>query len=40
MDEIDAMDYAYNTTRALPCFNPDGTLYYYNKSAYGGTEQV
>ena len=39
MDEIDAMDYAYNTTRALPCFNPDGTLYYYNKSAYGGTNR-
>lgn len=34
MSEIDAMDYAYNTTRALPCFNPDGTLYYYDKSAY------
>ena len=28
MSEIDAMDYAYNTTRALPCFNPDGSLYY------------
>ena len=39
MDEIDAMDYAYNTTRALPCFNPDGTLYYYSKSAYGGTNR-
>ncbi|WP_292267550.1 SusC/RagA family TonB-linked outer membrane protein [Butyricimonas sp.] len=36
MPEIDAMDYAYNTTRALPCYNPDGTLYYYEKSAYNG----
>lgn len=36
MSEIDAMDYAYNTTRALPCFNPDGSLYYYDKVAYGG----
>ena len=39
MSEIDAMDYAYNTTRALPCFNPDGTLYYYDKSAYGRTNK-
>ncbi len=40
MSEIDAMDYAYNTTRALPCFNPDGTLYYYDKIAYGGTNKA
>lgn len=28
---IDAMDYAYNTTRALPCYNEDGSLYYYDR---------
>lgn len=39
MSEIDAMDYAYNTTRALPCFNPDGSLYYYEKKGYGGTNR-
>ena len=27
--EVDAMNYAYNTTRALPCFNEDGSLYFY-----------
>ncbi|MEG1949760.1 MAG: SusC/RagA family TonB-linked outer membrane protein [Odoribacter sp.] len=32
-DGIDAMDYAYNTTRALPCYNEDGSLYYYGKSS-------
>ncbi len=36
MSEINAMDYAYNTTRTLPSHNPDGTLYYYDKIAYGG----
>lgn len=36
MSEIDAMDYAYNTTRALPCFNEDGSLFYYDKEGYGG----
>ena len=36
----DAMDYAYNTTRALPCFNEDGTLFYYKKySTSRGAEQ-
>ena len=35
---IDAMDYAYNTTRALPCYNEDGSLYYYERyrGGYGG----
>lgn len=28
---INAMDYAYNTTRALPCFNEDGSLFYYER---------
>lgn len=27
--DVDAMNYAYNTTRALPCYNEDGSLYYY-----------
>ncbi len=35
MSAINAMDYAYNTTRALPAYNPDGTLYYYERAAYG-----
>lgn len=35
MGEINAMDYAYNTTRALPCFNEDGSLFYYDKDGYG-----
>lgn len=34
MDEINAMDYAYNTTRALPCYNDDGSLFFYDKVAY------
>ena len=35
---VDAMDYAYNTTRALPCYNEDGSLYYYDRKrgGYGG----
>ena len=35
---LDAMDYAYNTTRALPCFNEDGSLFYYERyrGGYGG----
>lgn len=33
---IQAMDYAYNTTRTLPAYNEDGTYYYYNKIAYNG----
>lgn len=32
--EVGVMDYAYQTTRALPCFNPDGTYYYYQRHAY------
>lgn len=39
MSEIDAMDYAYNTTRALPCYNEDGSLFFYDKSAYNGMNQ-
>lgn len=37
--EINAMDYAYNTTRALPCYNEDGTLFYYDESGYGGSNR-
>lgn len=38
ISSINAMDYAYNTTRALPCFNEDGTLFYYERfrGGYGG----
>lgn len=32
--EINAMDYAYNTTRALPYKNSDGTPYFYKNNAY------
>ena len=32
--EITPLNYAYNTTRALPCYNADGSLYYYQKHAY------
>lgn len=35
-EQIKTMEYAYNTTRALPCYNEDGTLFYYDKSGYGG----
>ena len=38
-DNINAMEYAYNTTRALPAFNTDGSYYFYDKIAYGGINQ-
>lgn len=28
MESINTMDYAYNTTRALPCYNEDGSLFF------------
>lgn len=31
--EIDILDYAYNTSRAVPAYNEDGSLYYYTKMA-------
>ena len=31
---LDAMDYAYNTTRALPCYNEDGSLFFYENRYY------
>lgn len=38
--EINALNYAYNTTRALPCYNPDGSLYYYQRHVYNvGTDK-
>lgn len=39
MDGIDAMDYAYNTTRALPCYNEDGTLFYYDKTSTSRSQE-
>ncbi|MCI0922668.1 SusC/RagA family TonB-linked outer membrane protein [Sphingobacterium rhinopitheci] len=30
--ENNPIDYAYNTTRALPVYNEDGSLYYYNNT--------
>lgn len=39
--EIDPLKYAYNTTRALPVYNPDGSYYYYKRHAYNvGTEKT
>lgn len=38
-ESINAMEYAYNTTRALPAFNEDGSLYFYEKIGYGGLNQ-
>lgn len=39
-NEIDALGYAYNTTRALPSHNADGSLFYYQKHAYNvGTDK-
>ncbi len=32
--EVDILDYAYNTSRAIPAYNEDGSLYFYNKAAY------
>jgi len=31
--EVNPIDYAYNTSRAIRAYNDDGTLYYYKKSA-------
>ncbi len=39
MPEIDAMDYAYNTSRTIPCYNEDGTLFYYDAIAYNGANR-
>ncbi|MCI6643147.1 MAG: SusC/RagA family TonB-linked outer membrane protein [Alloprevotella sp.] len=38
--EMDPLGYAYNTTRALPAFNDDGSLFYYQRHAYNvGTDK-
>ncbi len=34
-NEIKLMDYAYNTSRAVPVYNPDGSLWYYNAGRGG-----
>lgn len=31
---VNVMNYAYETTRALPAYNPDGSLFYYKKHGY------
>ncbi|MCM1094200.1 MAG: SusC/RagA family TonB-linked outer membrane protein [Lachnospiraceae bacterium] len=33
MDEINPLNYAYNTSRAIPAYDEDGELYYYKKGA-------
>ena len=33
--DVNAMEYAYNTTRTLPCYNEDGSLYFYKKASTG-----
>lgn len=38
--EIDLLGYAYNTTRALPAFNNDGSYFFYQRHAYNvGTDK-
>lgn len=38
--QINALSYAYNTTRALPAFNEDGSYHYYQRHAYNvGTDK-
>ena len=38
--EIDPLGYAYNTTRALPAYNEDGSYYFYQRHAYNiGTDK-
>lgn len=32
--ELNALNYAYETTRALPAFNPDGSYFYYQQHGY------
>jgi len=35
-DDANPIDYAYNTSRAIPAYNADGTYYKYQKSGTGG----
>ena len=32
-DEVNLIDYAYNTSRCIPAYNADGSYYYYKKSS-------
>lgn len=32
--DVKVLDYAYNTTRALPAYNADGSLHYYQNNGY------
>lgn len=32
--DVKVLNYAYETTRALPAYNPNGTLFYYQKHGY------
>lgn len=32
--DVNVLDYAYNTTRALPAYNEDGSLYFYKNHGY------
>lgn len=34
---VTPLDYAYNTTRALPAYNPDGSLYFYQNRGYNNS---
>lgn len=31
VDDVNVLDYAYNTSRAIPAFNADGSYYYYKQ---------
>ena len=35
-DKVNAIDYAYNTSRVIPAYNDDGTYYYYKGTATQG----
>lgn len=35
--EVNLINYAYNTSRTIPAYNPDGSLYYYSKFGNNGT---
>ena len=39
-NDIEVTKYAYETTRALPAYNPDGTLWYYDRDARTGDTTV
>lgn len=37
--DVDALGYAYNTTRALPSHHADGSYYYYQRHAYRNSKK-